>query len=277
MLRLKVAAFAACALAVLGLTQPPMSAREAAPAPIRHDFHDAALGAFTPSTSSTAVAAVTALGSSKDYTLMFPAAFGAPYGRWDPCKPIYWKVNPRWAPKGGVTDLKAAIARVHAATGLTFVYEGTTTLVPGTAAYDEVDTSGQIIIAWAPDGYSTLIPKAPRGSYGPMGVGGGTVYIRSGVDGRQYAVIDSAYVLLSTSFSTLAGGFGLGNRYGWQGTRGMLDMHELGHAIGLQHAQGRSEIMYPYAQRMLANWGAGDLNGLRLLGRAPGCIPELTD
>lgn len=276
MIRLKVvAALAASALALAGLTQPSTSGRDVAPTNLRFAFQDAALGTFTATTYSTATVALTPLGSSTDYRLMYPAASGAPYGRWDPCKPIYWRVNPRWAPKGGVADLTAAIARVHSATGLTFVYKGTTTLVPGTAAYDRANTRGSIVIAWAPDGSTRLIPKAPRGFYGPMGVGGGYAQIRTGVNGKTYTVIDSAYVLLSTSFPTLAGGFGLGNRYGWQGTRGMLDMHELSHAIGLQHARGKTQIMYPTAQRMLANWGAGDLTGLRKVGRAPGCIPAL--
>ena len=34
--------------------------------------------------------------------------------------------------------------------------------------------------------------------------------------------------------------------------------------------------MYPTAQRMLANWGAGDLTGLRLVGKTAGCIPAFT-
>ena len=111
------------------------------------------------------------LGSSTGLHPRFPAESDAPYARWDPCTPISWRVNTRWAPKGAVADLTGAFARLHAATGLTFVYKGTTTLVPGTAAYDKANTNGYITVAWAPDGSSRLIPKAPRGYYGPMGVG----------------------------------------------------------------------------------------------------------
>lgn len=267
------AALLASALVLVGLTQPltspPAPVTHNAPQGVRHEFRDAAYGSF----ASAPVAAARALGSSRDYSLLFPARSGTPYARWNPCRPIYWRVNPRWAPRGALADLRGAFARLHAATGLTFVYRGTTTLVPGTRAYDAADTDGYIIVAWAPDGSTTLIPKAPRGRYGLMGMAGGYATTGYGPGGRPYARIDQAYVLLSTSFPTLAGGFGWGNRYGWLGTRGMLDMHELAHAVGLDHARETTQVMYPVAQRMPANWGAGDLTGLRLVGRAAGCIP----
>ena len=285
MTRFKTAAgLVACALVVVGLTQPAVLVTPTAPPSARHElshevsqeFRDAAYGSFA--TPAATVSALRPLGSSRDYSLLFPAEPGAPYARWNPCKPIYWRVNPRWAPKGAVADLRGAFARVHAASGLTFVYKGTTTLVPGTAAYDRANTDGYIIVAWAPDGSTTLIPKAARGLPRLMGMAGGVSTTRYGAtNGKVYATIDKAYVLLSTSFPTLAGGFGRGNRYGWQGTRGLLDMHELGHAVGLDHARSTTQVMYPAAQHMLANWGAGDLAGLRLVGTAAGCVPALAD
>jgi predicted Zn-dependent protease len=48
-------------------------------------------------------------------------------------------------------------------------------------------------------------------------------------------------------------------------------MHELGHAVGLGHAQHPAEIMYPVLTRKPARWGAGDLAGLRVLGSGP-CV-----
>ncbi|HET9631582.1 MAG TPA: hypothetical protein VFP73_04250 [Terrabacter sp.] len=263
----------ASALVLLGLTPPSAPVAHTPPRNSRYEFRDAAYGS---SATAAPMAAFGALGSSRDYSLLFPAQTGAPYARWNPCKPIYWRVNPRWAPEGALADLQGAFTRLHAATGLTFVYRGTTTLVPGTAAYDAADTDGYIIVAWAPDGSTTLIPRAPRGRYGLMGMAGGYATTGYASNGKPYATIDKAYVLLSTSFPSLAGGFGWGNRYGWLGTRGMLDMHELAHAVGLDHARGTTQIMYPVAQRMPANWGAGDLTGLRLVGRAAGCIPAFT-
>lgn len=278
------AAIVASALVLVGLAQPPASVTPTAPPSSRYEFHDAAQASFATAAEPPPAAAApsamtpafTALGSSRDYSLLFPARSGAPYARWNPCTPIYWRVNPRWAPRGAVADLWGAVARVHAATGLTFVYRGTTTLVPGTAAYDAADTDGSIVVAWAPDGSTRLIPRDPFGLHPLMGMAGGYATTGYGADGRLHARIERAYVLLSTSFPTLAGGFGSGNWYGWQGTRGMLDMHELAHAVGLDHARGATQVMYPVAQHMPASWGAGDLTGLRVVGRAAGCVPAFT-
>lgn len=41
-----------------------------------------------------------------------------------------------------------------------------------------------------------------------------------------------------------------------------LIMHEVGHALGLEHAQHKSQVMYPVVQNSVAQWGMGDLSGL---------------
>ena len=51
-------------------------------------------------------------------------------------------------------------------------------------------------------------------------------------------------------------------------------LHEIGHALGLQHVTERQQTMYPVvlADR-LAEYHRGDLAGLRTVGRAAGCMP----
>jgi hypothetical protein len=51
-------------------------------------------------------------------------------------------------------------------------------------------------------------------------------------------------------------------------------MHELGHSIGLDHPRiaDKAQIMYPTLSRKYAVWGAGDLTGLKVLGRNSGCL-----
>jgi predicted Zn-dependent protease len=49
-------------------------------------------------------------------------------------------------------------------------------------------------------------------------------------------------------------------------------MHELGHAVGLDHTTDRSQIMYPTMTRKKAVFGAGDRTGLHYLGRTSGCL-----
>ena len=114
------AALVACALVLVGLTQPSASVTHTSPQSARHEFHDAAYGSFA--TAAASVAVPRPLGSGRDYSLLYPAQLGAPYARWNPCKPVYWRVNPRSvSSKGAVADLRGAFARVHAATGLPFV------------------------------------------------------------------------------------------------------------------------------------------------------------
>lgn len=45
-----------------------------------------------------------------------------------------------------------------------------------------------------------------------------------------------------------------------------LALHELGHAVGLDHVDERSEVMYPVLAHPATDFGAGDRAGLTLLG-----------
>jgi hypothetical protein len=91
-------------------------------------------------------------------------------------------------------------------------------------------------------------------------VGGRTTY--SVAARRGFVVIDTPQML-----SQLSGGFGAGTR------RSNLLMHELGHAVGLQHVTDTTQAMYPSllsSAPNLGNWG--DRAGLSRVGRPAGCI-----
>ena len=49
-------------------------------------------------------------------------------------------------------------------------------------------------------------------------------------------------------------------------------LHELTHAMGLNHAGSSAQLMYPVLQRNLTDLQGGDLQGLSKVGRAAGCI-----
>lgn len=50
-------------------------------------------------------------------------------------------------------------------------------------------------------------------------------------------------------------------------------MHEFGHVLGLAHVRSKRELMYPTAgHRKSATYAAGDLAGLRRVGRSAGCL-----
>lgn len=71
---------------------------------------------------------------------------------------------------------------------------------------------------------------------------------------------------MNTNFTKRAEpGFGAGSPHG------MVLMHEVGHVVGLDHYGDRRQIMHPSATLPAAVWGAGDLAGLRRIGKVGGC------
>jgi len=112
-----------------------------------------------------------------------------------------------------------------------------------------------------------------------QGAPGGVVVGSGGYESWQWgstpgtAAIVRGYVVINSAYnSKLRAGFGDGTVKATY--RGELLLHELGHVMGLNHAQSSTQIMYPLLlARTRAAYGSGDLAGLARLGRATGCIP----
>jgi hypothetical protein len=197
-------------------------------------------------------------------------------GRWDPCTPIGYRVNSTQATRGAVADVREAIRRVSKATGLTFVYRGTTTRIPQERWSDHAyPADTQLIVAWIRPSQSTLWPK------GSTVNGGDTLAGRSGAwhvpardsAGRLWGRYDRGFVLLDARMKFPAGFLATGR----SGSRGRELMHEMGHVVGLDHPlrAGRQQIMYPVFTRKPAHWGRGDLAGLRIVGASGGCLTDV--
>jgi hypothetical protein len=213
-------------------------------------------------------------GNPKAYRFLSSGSVQPSY-RWNPCRPaaIGYRVNLANSTAGALTDVKGSIARLSTATGLSFVYRGTTAILPG-RGNDAYPAGTELVIAWAKPGQSTNLPKPPRGYGSPAAVGGPeNVRYAQDTKGKQIIEITDALVVVNANIK-LSGGFGSGPRYGYQGTRGALLMHELGHAVGLDHVSDKVQIMAPMMSRKPARWGAGDKNGLRLVGRSAGCLHQ---
>jgi Matrixin len=162
-------------------------------------------------------------------------------GRWNPCASITWVLNPAAAPAGAQQLLVDAFDHVGSITGLTFRYGGTTSAAPN------ADTPGTIVVGWVrglgSDGRATpsgiLTPRAPRIT---------AAAIEFNVD-RPHPMT-------------------FGN-WGW----GPVVLHEIGHALGLDHVTDAAQLMYPVHQAgSPSTFASGDLAGLYRVGAAGGCL-----
>ena len=198
--------------------------------------------------TATVVSAASGRGNPKAFN--FVARINGEPVHWSPCAKPGWRINVGKAPRRAIPQAKEAMQRIKQATGLHFRYQGRTRVNPRN--FGKYPRGTSLVMGWGRTG-------------GAAGIGGP----RWQSNGR---IIDGYVVLNPKTSRRLANGFGRGPREGYQGTLGQLMMHELGHAVGLQHVRDRAQIMYPTLTRKKATWGAGDLNGLQKVGRRAGCF-----
>lgn len=186
--------------------------------------------------------------------------------RWNPCEPIHYAANLEDAPAGALEDLQAATRRVSEATGIEFVYDGETESSVGfqtRAGYIVSTMEGgrwlPVLVIWVSheeftvwDAHQGVIAFA-HPEPGPADLADQYV---SGL-----IVVDAEAGLPS----------GFDDRF----SDGLVLMHELGHLVGLGHVSDPNELMFT-SQRLpgnpISDWGPGDLEGLRELGREAGCL-----
>lgn len=181
--------------------------------------------------------------------------------RWNPCEPIGWVLNPHGAPPGAMPDIEEALERVSRASGLTFKFLGTTTELPSRERpllQEDLygDRWAPVLFAWV-EAETTSLPLSAteRGAAVPVAV--------SSPEGRMFV---SGQIILNGSTPLNAG---FGDRHAsWGATL----LHELGHLVGLDHVDDRSQLMYPTAVFGVAEFSAGDLRGLAAVGSDGGCL-----
>jgi hypothetical protein len=185
---------------------------------------------------------------------------GSP-ARWNPCEPIHYVVDPGPAPAGSVADVQEAVRRVSAATGISFVYDGLTTEVPGRqrGPYDATrygDHWSPVLIGWVDPTRSDI----------PFDKGGETAaaVARPETPLSGGSVFVSGWIAMNASDPNPPG-------FAEPGDQGPTLLHEWGHVMGLDHVRDEGELMEPSGGGM-TDYGPGDLAGLDDLGRSAGCL-----
>ena len=190
--------------------------------------------------------------------------------RWDPCRPIRYRVNLTSYPNNqDVVD--EAMKRLSTATGLEFVYVGPSTYMPNINPFDasKVWSQSTPLQGFNRSGdYDVIIVLDPGSashafsSPSQLGVTQ-TMFTRQGT-----GEITLATVLINMS------NVGTADPWNYEGLGPVL-MHELGHGVGLDHAPANTynlmEATSNFSEQM-RTYGAGDLYGLRVVGAANGCV-----
>lgn len=194
-------------------------------------------------------------GNPSDYSVN---VFQGQRMRWNPCTAVHWRADLRNAPAGTLTAVGAAVTNLSAKTGIPFVYDGAAAWIPQQGNFNQpaplVVSFGRAVGRPSASNYLTGGTNVGYGGYQATGVykNGSVVYSIT----KGFVVIDAdRYPFLSAKIRT-----------------GVLE-HELGHAVGLNHAKYPAELMYPSISNTSPdNYSAGDLTGLGLVGRAAGCL-----
>lgn len=174
---------------------------------------------------------------------------------WDACAPIHWVFRASGAPAGAFTVLKQVIAEIARDTTTAWVYDGQVSNLPTSTWLPRTVTNRAVLVGWSDAAHSNLLRAQGQSVL--------AVTQTSWVPTRGSGKILSAVMALDgTERLTLSGA------HSWR----TVLLHEFGHAMGLAHAGGSSQLMYSNLSRSLSGLQTGDLTGLRRVGRAAGCL-----
>lgn len=188
---------------------------------------------------------------SGDFAFAGTNSDGSPV-TWDTCKPIDVLVETVGMPAGADAEVEEAVSRLSKATDLNLNYLGT---VGGMHSQDWVADSR----LQYPDQPPILIGWTRRTADMPSDDTVGFALTEHTTQRKEGQISGSVITLHTKRLQRLGAGFPKGD------SRGAVYMHEIAHALGLDHVPNSNQLMYEMINQFNGELGEGDVAGLNAL------------
>jgi hypothetical protein len=200
---------------------------------------------------------------SRAFALQTSPDPGQPFVAYDPCRPLHYVVRPDNAPLGGDQLIHQAVAEVSSGTGLQFVNDGLTP--EGLSEHRKAYQADRYGNRWAPVLIAWSSPEESPRLEGNVAGYGGSGHVAA--PGGPAVLVTGQVALDAPALAEI-----MQRPDGPLLVRAII-MHELGHVVGLDHADDANQLMNA-ENTGITEFADGDRAGLAVLGGGA-CVPEL--